>query len=185
VRRTVITATQDVSIELGSPALARTSPDFDPLVLANAIYGASGSFESRLFREVREKRGLVYGASSSLEADRDRGTFTISFSAVPSKVDEAETVVRSELRRMQDEDVSADELARAKTRIVAEQLNAEQATSTIAGDLMRIALDDLPSTYYTTLSDRYASTTPGDVRRAAQTYFHPDNLVEVWIGPRL
>jgi zinc protease len=185
VRRTVITATQDVSIELGSPALARTSPDFDPLVLANAIYGASGSFESRLFREVREKRGLVYGASSSLEADRDRGTFTISFSAVPSKVDEAETVVRSELRRMQDEDVSADELARAKTRIVAEQLNAEQATSTIAGDLMRIALDDLPSTYYATLSDRYASTTPGDVRRAAQTYFHPDNLVEVWIGPRL
>jgi zinc protease len=184
VRRTVITATQDVSIELGAPALARTSSDFDPLVLANAIYGASGSFESRLFREVREKRGLVYGASSSLDANRDRGTFTISFSAVPSKVDAAETVVRSELRRMQDEDVSADELARAKTRLVAEQLNAEQATSTIAGDLMRIALDDLPSTYYATLSDRYASTTAGDVRRAAQEYFHPDNLVEVWIGPR-
>jgi zinc protease len=183
-RRTVITDTQSVSVELGAPALARTSPDFDPLVLANAIYGGSGSFESRLFREVREKRGLVYGASSSLEADRDRGTFTISFSAVPSKVVAAEALVRSELRRMQDEEVSPDELARAKTRIVAQQLNAEQATSAIAADLMRMALDNLPTSYYATLADRYAATTPQDVRRAAQNYFHPDNLIEVWIGPQ-
>jgi zinc protease len=183
-RRTVLTATEDVTVELGAPALARTSPDFDPLVLANAIYGGSGSFESRLFREVREKRGLVYNASSALEANRDRGTFTISFSAVPSKVAEAEALVRSELKRMQDEDVSTDELARAKTRIVAQQLNAEQATAEIASDLLRIALDDLPATYYATLAERYAATTPQDVRRAAQEYFHPDNLVEVWIGPQ-
>ena len=103
---------------------------------------------------------------------------------MPSKVNAAEALVRSELRRMQDEDVSPDELARAKTRIVAQQLNAEQATSAIAADLMRMALDDLPATYYSTLADRYAATTPQDVRRAAQTYFHPDNLIEVWIGPQ-
>ena len=46
------------------------------------------------------------------------------------------------------------------------------------------AHDDLPPTYYATLADRYAATTPSDVRRAAQTYFHPDNLVEVWVGPQ-
>jgi len=107
---------------------------------------------------VREKRGLVYGASSSLEADRDRGTFTISFSAVPSKVVAAEALVRSELRRMQDEEVSPDELARAKTRIVAQQLNAEQATSAIAAT-DAYALDNLPTSYYATLADRYAATT--------------------------
>lgn len=181
-RRAVGTAAQDVTVELGAPALARTSPDYDPLALANAIYGG-GSLGSRLFREVRERRGLVYGATSSLDANRDRGTFTISFSAVPSKVDAAETVVRAELKRMQDEEVSPDELARAKTRIVAQQLNAEQATATIASDLLHIALDGLPPSYFATLSQRYAGFTAADVRRAAQAYFHPDNLVEVRIGP--
>ena len=176
-------ATQDVSVELGAPAAARTAPDYDALALANAIYGG-GSIETRLFREVRERRGLVYNAGSSLSANRDRGTFTVSFSAVPSKVDAAESVVRSELKRMQDEDVGADELARAKTRLVAQQLNAEQATSAIAGDLLRISLDDLNPSYYATLAERYAGLTAADVRQAARSYFHPDNLVEVRIGPR-
>jgi zinc protease len=91
--------------------------------------------------------------------------------------------VRAELKRMQTDEVSADELARAKTRVVATQLNAEQATASIATDLLRIGLDDLPPSYYATLADRYASITAADVRRAAQAYFHPDNLVEVRIGP--
>ena len=83
------TPLQDVTVQLGSPALPHSSPDFDPLTLANAVYGANGSLDTRLFREVRERRGLVYGASSALVANRDRGTFTISFSAVPSKIDAA------------------------------------------------------------------------------------------------
>jgi zinc protease len=91
--------------------------------------------------------------------------------------------VEPELRRMQTEPVSADELARAKTRVVATQLNAEQATSAIAGDLLRIGLDGLAPSYYATLAGRYATITAADVQRAAQTYFHPDNLVEVRIGP--
>ncbi|HEY4440747.1 MAG TPA: insulinase family protein, partial [Candidatus Elarobacter sp.] len=179
----VETATQDISVELGAPAAARTSPDYDALALANAIYGG-GSLDTRLFHEVRERRGLVYTAGSSLQANRDRGTFTVSFSAVPTKIDQAEAIVRAELRRMQDEDVSPDELARAKTRVVATQLNAEQATAAIAGDLLRISLDDLTPTYYATLAARYAGISAADVRHAAQTYFHPDNLVEVRIGPR-
>jgi zinc protease len=181
--RIVMTAGQDTTVQLGAPALARTSPDYDSLSLANAIYGGDGSLDSRLFREVRERRGLVYGASSELNADRDRGTFTVSFSAVPSKIDAAEAVVRAELKRMQTDDVGADELARAKTRVVATQLNAEQATATIAGDLLRIGLNDLAPSYYATLATRYAQITAADVRHAAKTYFHPDNLVEVRIGP--
>ncbi|HEX3549708.1 MAG TPA: pitrilysin family protein [Candidatus Elarobacter sp.] len=180
--RIVTTASQDVTVQLGAPALPRGSPDFDALTLANTVYGG-GSLESRLFREVREQRGLVYGASSQLDANRDRGTFTVEFSAVPSKIDAAETLVRAELRRMQTEDVTGDELVRAKTRVVATQLDAEQATSAIAGDLLRIGLNELPTTYYATLAERYASITAADVRRAAQAYFHPDNLVEVRIGP--
>ncbi len=181
-QRHVSTAIQDVAVEMGAPALGRTSPDYDALLLANAVYGG-GSFESRLFREVRQKRGLVYVVASNLSAGRDRGTFTVSFRAVPSKVDEADALVRAELRRMQSEEVTADELTRAKTRVVASQLTAEQATAAIASDLLHIGVDGLAPTYYTTLSERYATINAADVRRAAQTYFHPDNLVEVRTGP--
>jgi zinc protease len=181
-RRAISSPIQDVAVELGAPALARTSQDYDALLLANAVYGG-GSFESRLFREVREKRGLVYVVGSTLRAGRDRGTFTITFRAVPSKVDAADALIRAELRRMQTEDVSADELARAKTRVVASQLNAEQATAAIARDLLQIGLDGLSPHYYATLGERYAGITASDVRRAAQTYFHPDNLIEVRTGP--
>jgi zinc protease len=182
-KQSVETPQQDVSVQLGAPALARTSPDYDALRLANEIYGG-GSFDARLFREVRVKRGLVYGAYSSLAAGRDRGTMTITFRAVPSKVDAADAVVRAELKRMQTEPVSAEELARAKTRIIATTIDAEQATSTIASDLMRIGTDDLPTSYYATLTQRYAKITPADIQRVSKTYFHPDNLVEVRTGPK-
>jgi zinc protease len=182
-RQNVETPAQDVSVQLGAPALARNSPDYDALVLANSIYGG-GAFDARLFREVREKRGLVYGVYSSLQAGRDRGTFTISFRAIPSKVDAADAVVRAELKRMQTEPVTAVELAKAKTRVVAAAIDAEQATAAIAGDLLRIGTDDLDPTYYATLAQRYAKVTAADVQRAAKTYLHPDNLVEVRTGPK-
>ncbi len=182
-QQSVETQAADVQVQLGAPALARTSPDYDALVLANAIYGG-GATDARLFREVRVKRGLVYGAYSSLQAGRDRGTMTISFRALPSKVNAADAVVRTELRRMQTERVGADELARAKTRVIATTIEGEQSTGTIAGDLMRIGQDDLPPSYFATLSQRYAKITAADVQRAARTYFHPDNLVEVRTGPK-
>ena len=182
-QQNVETPAQDVSVQLGAPALARNSPDYDALVLANAIYGG-GAFDARLFREVREKRGLVYGAYSSLQAGRDRGTFLISFRAVPSKVNAADAVVRSELKRMQTEPVTADELAKARIRVVAATIDAEQATGAIAGDLVRIGADDLPPSYFATLAQRYAKITPADVQRVSKIYLHPDNLVEVRTGPK-
>jgi zinc protease len=182
-KQNVETPAQDISVQLGAPALPRTSPDYDAFRLANEIFGG-GSFDARLFREVRVKRGLVYGAYSSLNAGRDRGTMTITFRAVPAKVEAADAVVRAELKRMQTEPVSAEELARAKTRIIATTIDAEQATSTIAGDLMRIGQDDLPTSYYATLTQRYAKITPADIQRVSKLYFHPDNMVEVRTGPK-
>ena len=182
-KQNVETPAQDISVQLGAPALARTSPDYDAFRLANEIFGG-GSFDARLFREVRVKRGLVYGAYSSLNAGRDRGTMTITFRAVPAKVETADAVVRAELKRMQTERVSADELARAKTRIIATTIDEEQATSTIASDLMRIGQDDLPTSYYATLTQRYAKITAADIQRVSKLYFHPDNMVEVRTGPK-
>ena len=182
-RQIVETASQDVSVTLGAPALRRIDPGYDALVLANAIFGGGG-FESRLYREVRVKRGLVYFASSSVSSDRDRGIFRIVFRAVPSKVERADALVRAELKRMQSGTVSTSELTRAKTRIVADTINAEQATSAIAGDLMQIGVQGLAPDYFATLAARYAHITPAQVRDAAKTGFHPDHLIEIRVGPK-
>ncbi|GAC1415405.1 MAG: pitrilysin family protein [Candidatus Velthaea sp.] len=183
VRKLVETPSIDVSVELGTPALARTSPDYDAFRLMNSILG-NGSFDSRLMEEVRTKRGLVYGISSRLNAGRDRGTMTISFRAIPAKADAAVAIVRQQLRRLQTEPVKADELSRQKIKLAASAVIAEQSTFAIAGDVINIGTNDLPLDYYATLANRFTKITPAEIQRVAKTYLHPENLVEVRTGPQ-
>ncbi|MEA2666639.1 MAG: zinc protease, partial [Candidatus Eremiobacteraeota bacterium] len=62
-----------VSVRMGRRASARVDPDFYAFNLLNGVLGAGGGFDTRLMHEVRERRGLVYGISSSLQSTRERG----------------------------------------------------------------------------------------------------------------
>jgi zinc protease len=183
VRKIVEVAQRDDEVQIGTTAIARTSPDYDTFRVMNSLLG-NGNFDSRLMDEARAKRGLVYGISSRLAAGRDRGTLTIAFRAVPSKADAAVTVVKTQLRRLQTELVPEGELMRQKVKMTAAQAVAEQSTAAIAADLLNIGTSDLPLDYYTTLSKRFAPITPADIERVAKAYLHPDNLVEVRTGPK-
>jgi zinc protease len=183
VRKLVETAGEDVSVQLGQPAPADGAADSDAFVIADALLDDQ-SFASRLFREAREKRGLVYSIGTTYSSTRDRGTWTASFRAVPAKVDAAEAVVRDQMRLLQTDPVPLDELRRCETRQAARTILAEQATGTIAGDLMLIGTQGYPADYFATLAERYARVSPADVQRAARTYFHPESLVEVRTGPK-
>jgi len=173
-----------VSVRLGQAAIARTNPDFYALNLMNSILGAGGSFDTRLMDEIRSKRGLVYGVSSSLNVNRWRGTLDFSLTAAPSRVRRAVAVLKQQLVRMQTEPVSADELARAKSKLIAGSLVEEQATQTFVGRLENIGMNELPPSYYLTLATRYNPITPADIQRVAEKYLHPNNLVEVYEGPK-
>ncbi len=180
-RTFIRTGALDVSVRLGQNAPAQTDPDADAFTIADALLDDQ-SFASRLFREVREKRGLVYSIGTTYASGRDRGTWSSSFRAVPSKVDAADALVRAEMRRLQTEPVGIDELRRCETRQAARTVIEEQATAALAGELMTIGTEELPADYYATLAARYAKVTPADVQRAAKTWFHPDALVEVRTG---
>ena len=67
------TAANQVYIRLGQPAVSRSNPDYDTFLVLSQILGGSGAFESRLWQELRQKRGLVYSVGSSVDADADRG----------------------------------------------------------------------------------------------------------------
>ncbi|MBV8726129.1 MAG: insulinase family protein [Candidatus Eremiobacteraeota bacterium] len=177
------TAANQVYIRLGQPAIARSSRDYDTFLVLNEILGAGGAFESRLWQELRQKRGLVYNVSSSLEAGTDRGDFRIELNAAPGRVIAAVDLVRRELERLQQEPVSSTELQEAKVRLVGNALLDEASSGGQARQLLDIATNNLPTDYYRTLNDRFASITAADVHRVAREYLRPNRLVEVFAGP--
>ena len=130
------------------------------LSVLNQILGGSGDFESRLWQELRQKRGLVYSVSSELDSDTDRGDFRIELSASPERVVEAVAFVRQELERLQNAPVSQTELDEAKVRLVSDALLDEASSSGQAKQLMDIATNGLPLNYYSVFSERFARITP-------------------------
>ncbi|MBV8435724.1 MAG: insulinase family protein [Candidatus Eremiobacteraeota bacterium] len=177
------TASNQVYIRLGQPALGRASSDYDAFLVLNQILGGSGAFESRLWQEMRQKRGLVYSVTSSLEANADRGDLRIELNASPERVVEAVNFVRHELEQLQREPVSETELAEAKIRLVGNALIDEASSTGQAKQVLDIGVNDLPLGYYRTLNERFANITAADVQRVARTYLRPAGLVEVYAGP--
>lgn len=178
------TDASQVYVRLGQRAIARNAKDYDAFLVLNQILGAAGSFESRLWQEMRQKRGLVYSVSSNLSSDRDRGDFRIEISASPSRVEEAVRFVRSQLRTLQREPVTQTELAEAKNRLVSNALLDEASADGQVQQLLDIGASDLPlDYYYRTLNDRYARITAADIERVAKTYLEPDRLIEIYAGP--
>ncbi len=177
------TAASQVYIRLGQPALARSNPDYDTFLVLNQILGGNGAFESRLWQELRQKRGLVYGVSSSVDANGDRGDLRVELNASPQRVAEAVAFVRAALQALQNVPVSPVELQDAKVRLVSDALLEEASASGQAKQLINIATYNLPLDYYRTLNERFARITAADVQRVARAYLHPDRLIEVYAGP--
>ena len=177
------TDANQVYIRLGQPALSRSNPDYDAFLVLNQILGGPGAFESRLWQELRQKRGLVYSVSSSLQANADRGDLRIELNASPERVVEAVKFVRDELSQLQDQPVSETELQEAKTRLAGDALIDEASSVGQAKHVLDIGVNDLPLDYYRTLNERFASITAADVERVARTYLRPGRLVEVYAGP--
>ncbi len=177
------TASNQVYIRLGQPAISRSNADYDTFLVLNQILGGAGAFESRLWQELRQKRGLVYSVNSTLDADADRGDFRVELNASPQRVVQAVGLVRRQLQLLQDEPVTATELEEAKARLAGNALLDESSSTGQAKQLLDIAINGLPLDYYRTLNERFARITAADVQRVARTYLRPGKLVEVYAGP--
>ena len=182
-RRYVVSGGRVVEAHLGETAPTRANRDFETLDLINELLGEGGTWDTRLMTALRVDRTLAFGASSSLDADRYRGTWNFRVSADPAKIDAAVSVVRSELDRLRRDPIGPVELDRAKTKALAAEAVAEEATTVIAARVQRIGVDALPLDYDTARAVRFAAIAGADVLRAAQTYLHPDDLVEIYEGP--
>lgn len=151
------------------------------LSVLDAILG--GGMASRLFQEIREKRGLVYSVYSSHNTYRSGGIFSISASAGPKNAEEVVSLIRAELARMADEGVSPDEVSRAKEHIKGGLLLSLESTSTRMIRLGRSELNigrHIPTAEVTARID---AVTKEDVDAEARRLFAPGRLALTVVGP--
>jgi predicted Zn-dependent peptidase len=106
---------EQVNVLLGVNGLVRTDERRYVLGVLNAALGGGPS--SRLFQEVRERRGLAYGVYSFAAHYADAGMVGVAVGCLPSRVEEVLSVVRGELRRVAEEGISTEELERGKGQL--------------------------------------------------------------------
>jgi predicted Zn-dependent peptidase len=100
------------NLALALRALSRTDPDRYSLMILNGVLGRGMS--SRLFKEVRERRGLAYAVGSGVSRHKDTGLLSISAGVSPEKLRDAAQVILEEVFKLSEEPVPGEELARAR-----------------------------------------------------------------------
>src|SRR5208283_1398938 len=93
--------------------LTRTNADYYALQLGNHVLGGA-FYASRLYRDLREKNGLVYFVSSSFNVGLTRGIYEVDYACDPPKVSKARTIIESNLKDISGKKVTAHELQQAK-----------------------------------------------------------------------
>ena len=112
---TVTRPFEQVNLVLGHDGLSRTDERRYALGVLNAALGGGPS--SRLFQEVRERRGLAYSVYSYASHHADAGTFCVGAGCLPGKLDELLRVIRAELASLAEHGISDDELRRGKGQL--------------------------------------------------------------------
>jgi zinc protease len=170
------------SLQLAYPGVSRDAPDFFAAYLMNHILGG-GTFTSRLFDEVREKRGLAYGVNSTLVTHEYSSGLIISTATRSDRTAETLAVIRDTVRRMADEGPTEAELAAAKKYIVGSYaLNNLDSSSAIGATLLSLQEERLGVDYIERRSALIEAVTLDQVKAAAKKLLTAEPAILV-IGP--
>lgn len=122
-----IKQTEQAHIAIAFPGLAISDPKIYSLFLLNNVLG--GSMSSRLFQEIREKRGLAYSVFSYHSSFRDTGLFTIYAGTAPNKVDEVIDVINSTLMDIKTNGIAEKEIMKGKEQLKGSLMLSLESTS--------------------------------------------------------
>ena len=167
----------------GGQGIARHDPDFMAGYLVNHILGG-GSFSSRLYQEVREKRGLAYGVSDSLVWFRHAAVVIGGTATRADRTSDALKVIEHETKRMAENGPTADELTAAKSYLKGAYALALDTSTKIASQLTQIQLDDLGIDYMQRRGAMIDAVTVDDAKRVAKRLFGGGMLVTIAGRPK-
>jgi zinc protease len=165
-------------VTFGGPGIARNDPDFMAAYIVNHILGG-GSFSSRLYREVREKRGLAYGVSDSLVWFKRSAVLVGGTAVRADRTGDALTVIEHEIKRMAEEGPTAEELDKAKSYLKGSYALTLDTSSKIAGQLVQIQIDSLGIDYIQRRNGMIDAVSIADAKRVAKRIYAGGLLVTV------
>lgn len=171
-------------LQLAYPGIRRDSPEFFGAVVMNHILGG-GTFTSRLFDEVREKRGLAYGVSSSLVNHDHANALVVSTSTRSDKAAETLGLVREVVAKMAAEGPTEAELAAAKKYLIgAYPINNLNSSGAIASTLVELQLQHLGIDYMQRRGALIDAVTLDETKQAAQKLLQSEPAVLI-VGPKM
>ena len=165
-------------INFGAPGLSRDDPDFFAAYIVNHIYGA-GSMSSRLYHEVREKRGLAYGIRTSLLWLDHANILSGGTATRGDRAAETLSLIEQERKRMAAEGPTQEELDKAKAYLKGSYAIAFDTSSKIAGQLVQIQLDKLGIDYPEKRNAMIDAVTLADAKRVAKRLLDTQSLTLV------
>jgi zinc protease len=166
---------------VGAVGMARSDPDYFPLFVGNYVLGGGG-FDSRLMREVRDKRGYAYSAYSYFLPMRQAGPFQLGLQTKLEQTDDALAVARDTLRQFIAEGPSEAELAQAKANLTGGFPLRIDSNRKILDYLVAIGFYGLPLDYLDTWVARVEAVDVAAVKRAFARRIDPSRLVTVVVG---
>ncbi len=165
----------------GLPAMPRKDKDFIPAYVLNTIVGG-GVMSSRLWEEVREKRGLAYSVNSAIQPLKHTSIFAGGVATKNEEIAQSLDIIRAELKRIAAEGPSDRELANAKSYLTGSFALGFDSNAKIANQLLWIWQEDLGMSYVDTRNKQIDAVTLDDLKRVAKRLFESQELIVTVVG---
>ncbi|MFN6944695.1 MAG: M16 family metallopeptidase [Cytophagaceae bacterium] len=168
------------SIRLGLPSVGLSHPDYFKVNLAIEILG--GYFGSRLMKNIREEKGYTYGISSSHVAMQNGAFLVIGTDVKKEFTSDTIAEVHKEIKKLQSEKVSEEELTNVKNYLIGSFLNSINTPFALADRFKMIYFHDLGYEFYDQYMDSLKNICAEDVLETTRQYLSIESLTEVVVG---
>lgn len=173
--------TEQAHICYGTQSLYAKHEDRFALAILDNILG--GGMSSRLFQEIREKKGLAYAIYSYNSLYSETGLIGVYAGTRPSKTEQVVRLIQDEIAKLMKDGVTEDELCRSKNHLKGELVLSLESTSHRMSRLGKFELCEGEFLSLDELVERIDKVTLADIKRVVKTIFDPNKMVLTIIGP--
>lgn len=172
---------QQTHVLLGQPCCTQNDSDYFALLVGNYILG-EGPFVARLFKEIREERGMAYSISSNFRLFKKQGPFMITLQTKANQTKETEALVKATLKDFLEKGPTEEEVMAAKKGIMGGFPLSIGSNAQIANVVSEMTFYGLPNDFLDTYRSNVEKVSREDVQKAFQRRLNIDKMVTVIVG---
>jgi len=174
---------QQTHVLLGAPCCTYNDPDFFPILVGNYILG-EGPLVARLFKELRDKRGLVYTVGSRFNRLKKPGVFVITLQTQKNQAQDAIKILKDTLSQFITEGPTEEEVTAAKKGIIGGFPLSIGSNARVAEVISDMSFYDMPMDFLNTFQHNVEKVTRADIQSAFRRRVDPNTLVLVVVGEK-